>query len=529
MPASADRAARSGSGFLRAVFTIGGLTMASRVLGLVRDVLIANALGASYVADAFFVAFKLPNFFRRLFAEGAFNAAFIPLFAESLAQSGRDGAKAMAEETTAVLLAVLVPFVLLMQYAMPVVMMGLGPGFIGRPETFDLAVDLARLTFPYLLFISLVSLFGGMLNSVGRFAATAATPILLNLCLIGAALFAVSNLTSAGHALALGVAVAGIAQFLFLAAALRGERLLPRLPAPKLTPQVKRLLRLMLPAALGAGVVQINLVIDLVLASLLPTGAVSYLFYADRLNQLPVGVVGVAVGTALLPMLSRQIASGEGQAAIAGQNRAIELALLLTLPAAMALIVIPGPLISFIFEHGAFGAEDTAATVLALMAYALGLPAYVLIKVLGPGFYARQDTATPVKIAMAALVVNLVFNLLLIGPLQHAGLALATAISAWVNAGLLAWVLRKRGHFIADPRLKARLWRMAAATLVMGLALWGLLVVFEAALDGAFWWRLAALAALVIGGLLAYGLAVQVTGAMRLGDLRSLFRGRHGG
>ena len=513
-------------GLLGAVLTVGGLTMASRVLGLVRDILIAAILGAGLVADAFFIAFKLPNFFRRLFAEGAFNAAFVPLFSEALGRDGRAAARAFAEACLGILVPVLFLFVTAMQIAMPWVMLGLAPGFADQPAKFDLAVDLTRLTFPYLMFISLVSLIAGALNSLHRFAAAAATPILLNLCLIGAILWLTPYVPTAGHALAWGVAVAGIVQFLWLSWAVLRAGLPLGLPAPRLSAPVKRLLILMAPAAIGAGVVQINLVIDIVLASLLPEGSVSYLFYADRLNQLPIGVVGVAVGTALLPLLSRQVAKGDGAAAHHSQNRAIEVAVLLALPAALALFVIADPVIAVLFERGAFGPAETQATAYALRAYVVGLPAYVLIKVLAPGFFARQDTRTPVKIAVAALVVNLVLNLILMGPMKHAGLALATAIAAWLNVGLLGWVLIRRGHLQADARLKRSLPRAGLAALLMAAALWFLGDRLAPAFAAGLGLKIAALAGLVAAGLAVYGLAAQVLGVARLNDLKAMIRGR---
>ena len=518
-----------GMSLLRSVATVGGYTMASRVLGFARDILIAAMLGAGPVADAFFVAFKLPNFFRRLFAEGAFNAAFVPLFSGLLAKHGRAEARRFAEQALSLLLAVLFVFVTSLQIAMPWLMYGLAPGFADDPAKFALTIELTRITFPYLLFISLVSLMGGVLNSLGRFAAAAATPILLNLCLIGVLLTLAQVMPTAGHALAWGVAFAGIVQFAWLAAACARAGMALRLPRPRLTPRVRELLRLMLPGVVGAGVVQINLVVDIVLASLLPEGSVSYLFYADRLNQLPLGVVGVAVGTALLPLLSRRVAAGEDAAALSGLNRAVELALLLAVPAAAALIAVPGPLVSTLFERGVFGPDETAATARALTAYAVGLPAYVLVKVLGPGFFARKDTRTPVRIAVLCMVVNLVLNLILMVPLKHAGLALATALAAWLNTALLAWTLHRRGQLVPDRRLRRRLPRtlLSAAGMAAGLVLAA--AALAGPLAGGQASRIGALALLVAAGLALYGLLAQATGAARFGELRAMVGGRAGG
>lgn len=508
--------------------TVGFYTALSRIAGFVRDVLLAAFLGAGIVADAFFVSFKLPNFFRSLFAEGAFNAAFVPLFSEMLVKSGRPAALHFAERALAVLLAALFLFVVVCQIFMPQVMLGLAPGFADQPEKFNLAVNFTRVTFPYLLLISIVSLYGGVLNSLGRFANAAAAPILLNLTLIAAILGLTPWLPTPGHAAAAGVSISGIVQFAWLAWGLQRAGIGLRLRWPKLSPDVKRLLRIILPAALGAGAVQVNLVAGLILASLLPSGAISYLFYADRLNQLTIGVVGVAIGTALLPLMSRQLGEADsvvgGTAAAHSQNRAIELALLLALPAAAALIAVPSEVISALFERGAFSAADTAATANALAAYSIGLPAYVLIKALTPGFYARHDTKTPVKIAAVAITVNLTVSVALMGPLAHTGLALATAIAGWVNAGALGATLYAKGLWRPDARLKDRVWRTALAVLAMTGGILGLAQVLAPWFGGGQAWRLAALGLLVSGGMMIYVLAAQVLGAAKLAEIRARLR-----
>jgi putative peptidoglycan lipid II flippase len=509
---------------LRSALTVGGYTMMSRVLGFVRDVLVAAYLGAGPVADAFFVAFKLPNFFRSLFAEGAFNAAFVPMFSAMLGRDGRGPALAFAERALALLVAAVALFVALCQIFMPYLMLGLAPGFSGDPARFDLAVSFTRVTFPYLFFISLVSLLGGVLNSIGRFAAAAAAPVLLNLTLIGSLLVLAKFLPTPGHALAVGVSLAGMVQFLWLVGACQRSGIHLRLPWPSLGGDVSRLLRLIMPAALGAGVVQVNLVIGVILASLLPQGAISYLFYADRLNQLPIGVVGVAVGTALLPLLSRQIAAGDNQSASDSQNRAIELVLLLAAPATAALVAVPRELIGALFERGAFGAVATVQTAAALTAYAAGLPAYVLIKALAPGFYARHDTATPVRIAVLCIAANLAVSLALMPWLAHVGLALATAVAAWLNAGLLAAVLWRRGLWRPDVRLKQRAWRILAAAAAMAAALLATARALAAPFAAGGAPRIGALIALVLAGGVIYALAAQAIGAARVSDLKALLR-----
>lgn len=518
---------------LRAITTVGGYTLISRVLGFIRDVLLAAILGAGAAADAFVVAFKLPNLFRRLFAEGAFNAAFVPLFARRLVAEGRDAARDFAEQAQAVLLFALVVFVLIAEAVMPWAMRVIAPGFVEDPAKFALAVELTRITFPYLLFVSLVSLIGGALNALERFAATSATPIFLNLVMIAGLVGWRWYAPSAAHGAAWGVTVAGLTQLIWLALVLKSAGMGLGFRLPKLTPEVKRLLILMLPVALGAGVYQINVVVDVVIASFLPSGSVSFLYYADRLNQLPLGVVGIAIGTALLPILARQIRAGEDGEALANQNRALEVALVLTLPAAAALIVIAEPIIAVLFERGAFGPEAVAATALALAAYAAGLPAHVLAKVFTPGYFAREDTATPVKIAILVMVINAALAVALMLALQrygmgHVGIALATSLTGWLNALLLWRGLTRRGQFSLDARLRRRALSILAAAVIMA----GVLILghwwLAPWLAGALHERVVALAILVAAGSVAYFAAAQVLGAVDLRELKSLLRPRRG-
>ena len=507
----------------RSIATVGGWTMASRVLGFVRDILIARYLGAGPVADAFFVAFKFPNFFRRLFAEGAFNASFVPQFAGVLTTDGPVEARRFASATLAVMLSILLPFTFLAQATMPWLMVVIAPGFLADPPTFALAVELTRITFPYLLFMALVALLGGILNSLGKFAVAAAAPIVLNIVLIGA-LLVLQQPVGAAHALSWGIAVAGIAQFLLLAVAADRADMGLRLSWPHLTPRVVRTMRLMIPGAIGAGVVQINLVIDVVLASTLPAGAISYLYFADRISQLPLGVVGVAVGITLLPLMARQLKSGDEAAARDSQNRAIEFALLLTLPAATALVTVSEPIVRVLFVRGAFSEADAGATAGALVAFALGLPAYVLIKALAPGFFAREDTATPVKVAMVALVVNIVVALSLMPVLAHVGIALATAVSAWLNALTLGGLLIRRGRFGVDARLRRRALGMVLASIGMGVVLWAVAGALAPWLAGSGFVNFAALTLLVIVGLVVYAALALLAGAVRRSDFRLFLR-----
>lgn len=504
---------------LRSTATVGLYTLGSRVLGFVRDMLVAAFLGAGPVADAFVVAFRIPNLFRRLTAEGAFHAAFVPVFSGVLEREGRAAAERFAAQVLSVMVAALALFTLLAEAAMPTVIAAMAPGFVGDPARFDLTVLFTRLTFPYLLLITLVALLSAVLNSLLRFAAAAASPILLNAIMLAAIALFAHVWATPGHALSLAVTVGGIVQLALLLYACRRAGWSVRFGPLALSPPVKRWLRLMGPGAVGAGVMQLNIFLGTVIASVLPTGAVSYLYYADRVNQLPLGVIGVAIGTALLPLLSRRLRAGDETGGIETQNRAIELGLLLTFPATAALVAIPGPIITVLFERGAFGSAESLATARALAAFALGLPAYVLVRILSPGFFAREDTATPVKMGALAVGVNVGLSLALLEPLGHVGVALATSAASWVNAGVLAWALHRRGHFVADRRLRARLWRIAGASLVMVAALLPAAEVLAPMWGGTFRGALA-LAALIGLGLAVFGGAAVALGAARPAELR---------
>jgi len=507
----------------RSVATVGSWTMVSRAFGFARDVLTAAVLGAGPIADAFFVAQRLPNLFRSLFAEGAFSAAFVPLANRALVDGGMPALRHFAEEAYAVLAAALVVFVVLGEVFMPWVMHLIAPGFEAEPGKFALVVALTRITFPYLLFISLVALQGGLLNTLDRFAAAAATPVLLNLFLIAALVAMAHYGWEGGPLLAAALTAAGIAQFLWLMASCARAGMRLRLRRPRLTPAVRQTLRIMGPGVLGAGVTQINLLISTALASLLPDGSVSFLYYADRLNQLPLGVVGIAVATAILPPLSRQVRGGDHAGAMATQNRGVELALLLTLPAATALGILALPILATLFERGAFGAREAAATAAALIAYAAGLPAFVLVKVLAPAFFARQDTRTPVKVAIVALSANLILTVVLMQFLAHVGVAIALSASGWLQAVVLMVLLARRGAFRFDARSRANLPRIAAATLGMAAVLIGLRLALAPLLAGATLWRLTALAGLVAGGLLAFLALILLLGVADWRELRGQF------
>ncbi|MCA8933232.1 MAG: murein biosynthesis integral membrane protein MurJ [Rhodospirillaceae bacterium] len=515
---------------VRAMATVGGLTLVSRVAGFVRDILTAGILGAGPIADAFFVALKLPNLFRRLFAEGAFSVSFVPLYSAELETGGRRSADRFAENALAWMIAVLLPLTVVAMAAMPWIVPVIAPGFADDPERYGAAVTFARITFPYLVLMSLVALLGGVLNARDRFAPFASAPVLFNLTLIAALLVVAPLLDTAGHALSYAVTASGAVQLIWLAywAQRAGVRLHLRLPRP--SARFALLLRKMGPGALGAGAMQINLFFDTLLASLLPTGAISYLYYADRLYQLPLGVIGIAIGTALLPLMSRQIAAetaGAGpQAALATQNRALEYGVLLALPAGFALMAVPGPILTVLFERGAFDAATTVQTAAALAAYALGIPAYILVKVLSTAFFARQDTATPVRIAIACTGLNIALSFALIWVIAHMGIALATAVSAWLNVALLVRAQMRQGTWRPDARLSHRVPRLVVAAIAMGLVVLGLAQILAPGFAGGLVMQVASLVVLVAVGAAVYGGVAVLLGGVVVADLKALARRR---
>lgn len=485
----------------------------------------AYLLGAGPVADAFFVALRLPNHFRTLFAEGAFNSAFVPLFSATLTTDGREAARRFAEDVQAVTVVVQLVLLAVVLMTMPQFMLIFAPGFADEPLRFDLAVTFTRITFPYLLLMSQQTLFSGVLNSIERFSAAAAAPILLNVFMIGALLVIAPWPEHVGPALSWSVTLAGVAQVAMLGWALRraGMRLWPRWP--RLTQPVRKFLVILGPVALGAGVTQLSVLADTFIASWLPTGAMSYIYYADRLNQLPLGVIGIAVGTVLLPEMTRRIKSGDEAGAVDSQNRAIEFSLLLTLPATAAFLVVGLPIVTVLFQHGQFDAAAALASTETLQAYAFGMPAVVVVRSLVSGFYARHDTTTPVRIAIVATLINIALKIALMGPLAQVGLAVATSVGAWINVGLLAWTLHRRDLFRADARLLRSLWRSLAITVAMGAALWAVELPLAPWLDGgSLLVRVAALTALCGFGGAVYLGGAAAFGLLRLGDLRRLRR-----
>ncbi len=513
---------------LRNFATVGGATASSRILGFVRDMFIAAALGTGPVAEAYFVAQRLPNLFRRLFAEGAFQSAFVPIFARTLESDSEAAARRFAEESLAALALALLVFTVVAEIAMVWLTYALAPGFSADPDKFDLTVMLSRIAFPYLALVSVVSLLSGVLNSVGRFAAAAFSPTILNTVLIAALIFIFFTgeleTVFAGVALTAAISIGGVLQLALLLVACRRAGVSLRLRWPRWTAGVRRLLRLAGPSVLAGGVVQINIVVGTIIASMQPA-AIPWLYYADRLYQLPLGIVGIAIGVVLLPDLARALGAGRADVAHHTQNRSIEFAAALTLPAAVALFVIPAPIISVLFERGAFTATDTLGTAPALAAYAVGLPAFVAIKVLQPGFFAREDMRTPMLFGVVSMLVNVGAALALFPFFGHVGIAAATSLAAWVNTLLLGFVLARRGDLKADAALRRRLPLLAAASLLMGGGLYLMVVLLQPWInDGHIAVKVAIIAILVFGGMALFALFAQVTGAVdfrrALGSLR---------
>ncbi|EAR51431.1 putative virulence factor, MviN [Oceanicola granulosus HTCC2516] len=506
------------AGFL----TVGVWTLLSRVLGFVRDILIAASLGAGPVAEAFLIAFSLPNMFRRFFAEGAFNMAFVPLFSKKLEEP--DEAREFARDAFTGLATVLVVFTVIAVAAMPWLVLAMASGFLGD-ERYPLTVIYGRIAFPYILFISLAALLSGVLNSTGRFVAAAAAPVLLNVMFISALFLGESLGWPVGDTLIWTVPLAGLAQLalVWIAASRAGFRLTFR--RPRLTPDLRRLAIIAGPAMLAGGVVQVNLLVGRQVASFFD-GAIAWLNYADRLYQLPLGVVGIAVGVVLLPELSRRLAAGDEQGGRESFNRACEFSLAMTVPAAVALMAIPVPLVSVLFERGAFDSDDTYATALAVAIYGAGLPAFVLQKTLQPLYFAREDTKSPFRFAVVSMLVNAAVAIGLAPLVGYAAAAMGTTLAAWSMVALLWWKSRRMGPAAAfDDRFRRRIWRTVAAALVMGLTL---MVAFRltAPVFDMTLIRYLALAGLVALGIAVYFAVGSLFGAFRLSEFTRAMRRR---
>jgi putative peptidoglycan lipid II flippase len=489
------------------IFTVGGFTLLSRVTGFARDIMLAAILGAGPVADAFFIALRLPNHFRAIFAEGAFNAAFVPAYARIRQQAGTDPARLFADRIFTLLLASQLVLLALALLFTPAVIALLAPGFNRDPARFALAVDLTRITFPYLLLVTLVTLYGGILNALHRFAAAAAAPILLNLSMMMTLALA-AFFPTAGHAAAWGVLIAGVLEAALVAGDTWRAGVLPTLRRPRLDADVRKFFRALGPATIGSAGVQLALFADTIIASFLAAGAVSALYYADRLNQLPIGVIGIAIGTVLLPEMARRIAVGDESGARRAQAQAIELTLLLSIPCVAAFLTVPDLIMRALFGRGAFTAADAVAAGRTLGAYALGLIPFVLIRSLTAPFLARGDTATPVKASLTAVAVNVLLKVLLMGPLAQVGLALATAVGAWINVALVLWFAARSGFLVLDRALNRSLAKLFAAGAVLAVVLLAAQRPVAGLFEGWASWReeatlavLAALGGLVYGGI----------------------------
>lgn len=504
---------------LRALATVSSMTLLSRILGFVRDAVIAHTFKTGMATDAFFVAFRLPNLLRRLFAEGAFSQAFVPILAEYKNTRGQDAAHLLISRVATVLALVVFVISLLGILAAPLIIYLSAPGFSGEPDKFALTVTLTRITFPYILFMSLVALAGGVLNTWSRFAIPAFTPVLLNLSFIGMALFAAPYFDPPVLALAWAVFIGGVLQLLLQLRPLKKLGLLPKFDLNWSDAGVRRIVKLMLPAMLGVSVAQISLLINTIFASFLASGSISWLYFADRLMEFPAGLLGAALGTILLPSLSKLHATEQHEAFSATLDWGLRLTLMLTLPAALALALLATPLIATLFHHGQFTVHDVEQTRLALLAYSIGLVGLIAVKILAPGFYARQDIRTPVRFAIITLTATQLMNLAFIIPLQHAGLALSIGLAALLNAGLLFTRLRQRKIYTPLPGWGGFLWRLAVALVMLGAVLW------IAAGDTAAWLqagtmaRIAHLSLLVVLGVATYFLTLFVLG-FRLRDFR---------
>tara|TARA_Y100000590_G_C15748487_1_gene1023128 strand:+ start:544 stop:2088 length:1545 start_codon:yes stop_codon:yes gene_type:complete len=455
----------------KSVFTVGFYTLISRILGFIRDIFIASYLGSTVIADAFFVAFRIPNYFRRIFAEGAFSAAFIPIFSGLTNRSNQaKQAKIFVDHTLSILFFSIVIIAVLFHFMMPYVIRGLAPGFLDNTEAYEISLHFARIVFPYLLFVALVAMFSSITNTYNRFAFGAFAPALLNITFIGCLIFLSPLVATPGHALSYGVIIGGILQFSLMYFAIYRLGFLPRVVLPKISNNISKFLKLLFPGMLGAGAIQLNIIVGTIIASFLPTGSISHLYYADRINQLPLAIFGIAMGVALLPTLSNYIKKGLGEKKIFNiQNRSLEFAVVISLPATFGIILLAEMIIKIFFEHGEFTTIDSYYTSRALILFAIGLPAYILIKVMNPSFFAREDTKTPLYVSLICVIINIIFSLFLIKYLRETGIALATSIAAWVNVILLFIILKKRKFIKLDQKIKNNLIKILFAAIIMGL------------------------------------------------------------
>ncbi len=512
----------------KAMATVAVLTSVSRVAGFIRDIMVAAYMGAGPMTDAFIVALKLPNFFRRVTAEGAFTVSFVPLYSQTLEKEGLEEASRFAGNAFMIMLYGLSLFTIIAMLFMPWVMCVIAPGFGVGEYRYDLAVELSRITFPYLVLMSLSALIGGALNAIDKFAPFALAPALFNVCLIIALLLR-NYAESPGHALAWGVTVSGVLQLAWLFASAYRNNIRIKFKNPEFTPKIKKVFKLMGPGVIGAGVIQINLFADQIMASFLGAGAISHLYYADRLNQLPLGMVGIAVGTALLPMLSRAFAKDDKQEAKDLFNRSLELCFLLALPAAVALMVIPIPIVTALFERGEFLPADTKVTAMALAGYAFGLPSYIVVKVFSSAHWARHDTTTPVRISIIVTVVNIILSIILIQFLGVVGIAISMGVIGWLQFWLHMRALKNHPSVHFDERFLIVWKKIALSCVIMAAALLGVdFVVHDWIVGGEGIKKLIGLLLLVGLGGLTYAISIFATGVLKVSEIKAYLRPKAG-
>lgn len=505
----------------RSFFAVGFLTIISRVVGFLREILTATLLGAGATSDALKIAMKLPSLFRRIFAEGAFNASFVPMFAGLLSKSeDHKDALTFAEQILSWLTLSLCILILLVEFFLPSIFKILAPGF--DAERLDLTIQFTRITFPFILFISLTAFYSGILNSLDRFFIVASSPVIGNVFILLFVCLSTKLLKQdPGIDFSMAVFGCGVVQLLWVLVPCIRSGYGIKLRKPTLSPQVKMFFKKIGPGALGAGVVQVNILIDMIIGSMLPAGYISYLDYAERLNQLPLSVIGTAISTVLLPLMSRHVASGKTDKSLATQRDSIEFAMLLTLPSMCGLIVWSVPIVGMIFQHGKFTLNDTHATAAALTAFASGLPAYILIKIFSTTFFSNHDTKTPVVVAVCSVALNLALNLALVGTFMHVGLAMATAIAAWTNALVLAFLLKKRGLFVLSPELIHFCSRLLLAIMLALPFLYGIKFWLDPVVSYSGWWKAVFIMVAAIVGIGIFSICAWLTGALNIARFRS--------
>ena len=512
-------------GLFRSFFTVSFFTAFSRILGFIRDILIAKFLGSTITSDAFFVAFRLPNFFRRVLAEGAYSAALVPVFSGIVIDS-KDDQEALdfVENTMSLLLFVTIGLTFIFFFGMPYIIQILAPGFSQNGEAFNLAVNFGKIIFPYLIFISLVAHFTSIINVHGKFAAGAFNPAILNISLILSLFILTPQLLSAGHALAYGVLIGGLFQFIFMYSSIL-KLYRPRIIIPKINYKLKNFFYLFFPGLIGSGVVQLNIVIGTIIASFLPIGAISHIYYADRLNQLPLAIFGIAMGIVLLPSLSASIKKNQEKEIQEIQNRSIEFSILIALPSAAGLFLLSTPIINILFERGAFIAADTFYTSKVLAFFSLGLPAYILIKILVTCFFAREDTKTPLYISFLCVIINIILSLLLIESFREMGIAIATSISAWVNCFVLFLVLILNKKIVIDNRLIINTFKILFSTIIMIIICYTLnkLILIDI-LDSSFLLKVVTLFVIISISKITYLLMIFMLKIITINDLKSYIK-----